>query len=205
MLTCSCLPCWVTHICISKLTIIGSDNGLLLSRHQAIIWTNAGILLIWTLETNFSAILHGIHTFPFKKMHLKISSGKLQPFVSASMFQGWISTSCGISVARDNSLWPSDTVWRHRPWSTLVEVMESYLFSTKPLPEPMLPYCKLIRRNKFQWNMISWASFRKMHLKMLSAKYLPFCLGLNLLTHLLLKLEYSRIISQYHGCWCPGS
>ena len=38
---------WVTHICISKLNIIGSDNGLSPGRHQAIIWTNAGILLIW--------------------------------------------------------------------------------------------------------------------------------------------------------------
>ena len=33
----------VTHICIGKLTIIGSDNGLLPSRRQAITWTNAGI------------------------------------------------------------------------------------------------------------------------------------------------------------------
>ena len=30
------------HICVSKLTIIGSDNGLSPGRHQAIIWTNAG-------------------------------------------------------------------------------------------------------------------------------------------------------------------
>ena len=34
----------VTHICIGKLTIIGSDNGLSRGRRQAIIWTNAGIL-----------------------------------------------------------------------------------------------------------------------------------------------------------------
>ena len=30
----------VTHICVSKLTIIGSDNGLSPDRRQAIIWTN---------------------------------------------------------------------------------------------------------------------------------------------------------------------
>ena len=35
----------VTHICISNLTITGSDNGLSPGRRQAIIWTNAGILL----------------------------------------------------------------------------------------------------------------------------------------------------------------
>ena len=39
----------VTHICVSKQTIIGSDNGLSPGRRQAIIWTNAGILLIRTL------------------------------------------------------------------------------------------------------------------------------------------------------------
>ena len=64
----------VTHICVSKLTIIGTYNGLLPSRHQAIIWTNAAIMLIGHLWTNFSAILIRIETFSFKKMHLKISS-----------------------------------------------------------------------------------------------------------------------------------
>ena len=46
----------VTHICVGKLTIIGSDNGLSPERRQAIIWTNAGILLIGSLGTNFSEI-----------------------------------------------------------------------------------------------------------------------------------------------------
>ena len=53
----------VTHICVGKLTIIGSDNGLSPERRQAIIWTNAGILLIGPLETNFSEILIEIQTF----------------------------------------------------------------------------------------------------------------------------------------------
>ena len=70
----------VTHICVSKLTIIGSDNGLSPRRRQAIIWTNAGILLIRILGTNFSEILGKIHSFSFKKMYLKMSS-----LVSASM------------------------------------------------------------------------------------------------------------------------
>ena len=40
-----CLTHWgrVTHICVDKLSIIGSDNGLSPGRHQAIIWSNAGI------------------------------------------------------------------------------------------------------------------------------------------------------------------
>ena len=70
----------VTHICVSKLAIIGSDNGLSPGRRQVIIWTNAGILLIGSLGTNFSEILIEILTFSFKKMHLKISSAKWRPF-----------------------------------------------------------------------------------------------------------------------------
>ena len=70
----------VTHICVSKLTIIGSDNGLSPDRRQAIIWTNAGILLIGPLRTNFSEILIEILTFSFKKMRLKVSSAKRRPF-----------------------------------------------------------------------------------------------------------------------------
>ena len=66
----------VTHICVSKLTIIVSDNGLSPGRRQAIIWSNAGILLIETIRANFNEILIKIHTFSFKKIHLKTSFGK---------------------------------------------------------------------------------------------------------------------------------
>ena len=70
----------VTQICVTKLAIIGSDNGLSPGRHQAIIWTNAGILWIWPLGTNVSEILIEIRTFSFKKWRLKLSSGKWLPF-----------------------------------------------------------------------------------------------------------------------------
>ena len=70
----------VTHICDSELTIIGSDDGLSPGRHQAIIWTNAGILLFGPLETNFSEIFIEILTISFKKMRLKVSSAKWRPF-----------------------------------------------------------------------------------------------------------------------------
>ena len=68
------------HICVGKLSNIGSDNGLAPTRHQAIVWTNAGILLIRTLATNLSEILNEIHTFSFKKMHLNMSPAKWRPF-----------------------------------------------------------------------------------------------------------------------------
>ena len=42
----------MTHICISKQTINGSDIGLSPNRRQAIIWTNAGLLLIGPRGTN---------------------------------------------------------------------------------------------------------------------------------------------------------
>ena len=69
----------VTHICVSKQIIIGSDNGLLPGRCQAIIWTNPAIFLIGPLGTNLSEILIKVYTFSFKKMHLKMSSGKCRP------------------------------------------------------------------------------------------------------------------------------
>ena len=72
--------------CVSDRTIIGSDNGLLPGWRQAINWTNAEILLIWPLGIDFNEILFEFHTFSLKKMHLKMSSGKWQPFVLDSMY-----------------------------------------------------------------------------------------------------------------------
>ena len=68
----------VTHICVSDLTSIGSDNGLSPGRRQAIIWTNAGILLIGPLGTNFSSVSMRIpklvrcHSYIEIIMHFKV-------------------------------------------------------------------------------------------------------------------------------------
>ena len=67
------------HICVSKITNIGSDNGLSPRRHQAIILTNAGMLLIRPFWTKFSKIVIEIQTISFKTMHLKMSL-KWRPF-----------------------------------------------------------------------------------------------------------------------------
>ena len=69
-----------THICVGNLTIIGSDNGLSPQRRQAIIWTNAGILLIGPLGKNFSEIIIEIQTFSLKKIRLKMASAKCCSF-----------------------------------------------------------------------------------------------------------------------------
>ena len=70
----------VTHICVSDLITIGSDNGLSPGRRQAIIRPNVGILLIRPLGTNYCDILIEIIIFSFKKMRLKVSSAKRRPF-----------------------------------------------------------------------------------------------------------------------------
>ena len=90
----------VTHICVGKLTIIGSDDGLPPGRRQAIIWTNAGILSIVLLGINLSEILIRVHKFQFNKMHLKMSSGKWRPFC------------LGLNVLSVASV----LAWRHNGW-----------------------------------------------------------------------------------------
>ena len=72
--------CRVMCICVGNLTIAGSDNGLSPGWRRAIIWTNAGILLIGPLGTKLSEFSIEIQTFSFKKIHLKMSSGKRRPF-----------------------------------------------------------------------------------------------------------------------------
>ena len=70
------------YIYVSKLTIIGSDNGLSPGWRQAIIWTNVGILLIGPLATNFSEILIEIHTFSFQKNVLQNVVWKMAAILS---------------------------------------------------------------------------------------------------------------------------
>ena len=67
-------------MCVSEPTSIGSDNGLSPGRRQAIIWTNTGILLIVPLGKNITEIVIEIQTFLLRKMRLKMSSAKRQPF-----------------------------------------------------------------------------------------------------------------------------
>ena len=69
----------VTHKGINKLIITGSDNDLCFAWCQAIIWGNAGILLILPLGTNFSELLIGIYKFciqenAFKNVVLKMAA-----------------------------------------------------------------------------------------------------------------------------------
>ena len=118
----------VTHICVSRLTIIDSDNGLSPGRRQAIIWTNAGILLIGPLRTNFSEILIEILTFSFTKMRLKVSSAKWRPFC------------LGLNVL--TSLWPFGNIsgmqLRQEWW--IMDVSNLFLLSGKKINMKLKPY-----------------------------------------------------------------
>ena len=77
-------PGWVTHTCVSKLTIIGSDNGLTPGRRQTIIWTNDRILLIGPLGTYFSETLVKIY-FHSRKCLWNCRQEIGDHFVSSSM------------------------------------------------------------------------------------------------------------------------
>ena len=144
----------VTHICVGicvgKLTILGSDNGLSPGRRQAIIWTNAGILLIGPLGTNFTEILIEIKTFSFKKMRLKVSSAKWRPLclgLNELSHQNDImeliitdSSNNFILIYKDHSVnAPSQ-------WEMMLHcnVVSHWLATyTVPSPEPMLTYFQL--------------------------------------------------------------
>ena len=61
----ACLTHWgrVMHICIRKLATIGSDNGFSPGRRQAIITTNAGILLIIATPPGANELMINKHWF----------------------------------------------------------------------------------------------------------------------------------------------
>ena len=83
------------HICINNLIIIGSDYGLSPGRRQAIIWTNAGILLTEQLGINFWEILIDLKQIfnqedafekVFCKMAAILSRPKCVKIVSSGIF-----------------------------------------------------------------------------------------------------------------------
>ena len=149
------------HICVSKLTIIGSDNGVLPGRRQAIIWTNAGILLIWPKGTNFSEILNEIWSFSLKKMHLNVSAilSRRQCVNTFNLANGYrLCVFCKYLTHWGRVM---HIYLRHRGGSSLVPIMACHLLvpihylnkcwcifswtllGAKPLSEPMLVYCQL--------------------------------------------------------------
>ena len=103
-------PLKLSHICV--------NNGLSPGRHQAIIWTSAGILLIGALGINLSEILIKINTFSFKKLHLKLSSGKCRPFcvglhmltLRSHTYTGPEHVPANVTLVPHSSRWSADSV-----------------------------------------------------------------------------------------------
>ena len=106
---------------------VGSDDGLSRGRRQPIIWTNAGMLLIGPLGTNFSEIFIGIHTFSFKKMHLKMPSAKWRPFC------------LGPNVLTTRICVSADFVWHLDPWDVRYWFKTRYITHIWP---PLLTWIK---------------------------------------------------------------
>ena len=72
---------------------------------------------------------------------------------------------------------PSAAYMRQWIGSTLVQIMASGLYGTKPLSKPVLGYCQLGTNFSKFLIKIQIFSFMKMHQKILSAKWRPFCRG----------------------------
>ena len=77
------------------------------------IWINAGILLIGALRTNFIKISIEIHTFSFKKIHLKIT---LMAILSQHQH---------VKIPSSNYLWSLDSITGSTfPSSTMVNFLK---------------------------------------------------------------------------------
>ena len=137
----------VTHICVSKLTIIGSDNGMSPGRRQAIIWTNAGVLSIGPVGTNFSEILFEIYTFSFKKMHLNMSSGKWRPFC---LGLNVLNSVYSVEVERSATHWFL-CYWWVRPFTAMTSCETALSPTTLRLTANM---CRL--RGVSLWERFTW-------------------------------------------------
>ena len=91
-----------------------------------LVWTIAGILLIGPLGINLSEILIEINIY----FHSRKCIWKCR-------LQNGVCSSCPQWV---NSLWPSDTIWRQRSWSTLAQVTACCLTT----PRHYLNQCWLV-------------------------------------------------------------
>ena len=146
---------WVRHLCISKQIIIVSNNGLSPGRCQAIIWTNAGILLIGLLGINSSEIFNQnvyifIHENAFENVW-KIAAILSRPQCDNSLRPIWTTwTSSAVQESPLNlithSLRPRDSYMHHWMESSLVQVMVWLLE-----PSHFLNQCWLHVSHKFQF------------------------------------------------------
>ena len=131
------------------------NNGLSPVRRQAITWTNATILSIGLLGTNFSEIRIGILSFQFKKIHFKLSSATM----AAILCRGHVMTILSIwqnGGSRDHihaALVPHN--WMSSLWNTISALQWVHnIFSI--LPGASVIYTTTINHKTFdnsEWNI----------------------------------------------------
>ena len=97
------------HICIGKLSIIGSDNVLLPGRRQAIIWGKAAILLIET-RNNFQWNLKRNSCIFLKNMHLKMSAKWRSYYIGLDVLRQ--KTTSNYLKLKNNSWSSNDHLWK---------------------------------------------------------------------------------------------
>ena len=85
---------------------------------------------------------------------------------------------------------PSDAIWHHWTWATLVQAMACCLFHTKPLLKSMLTYCQLDPDDQINFSEISIEiqtfSFKKLDSEISSATWqlvVFLHLNLNVISH----------------------
>ena len=149
---------WVTHICVGNLISLGPDNGLSPGRRQAIIWTDAGILLIGLLGTNFSEISIDIHTFSFTKMHLKMSSAKWRPFCLGLNVLNLLPTNVVSNQAGGHSKFTDVIIQKYEFSSSVVVQRHNHLhrrvcpWEWKHEIARIFSFGILLRRNRWAWS-----------------------------------------------------
>ena len=144
------------------------------------------------------------HLFDAKPLPESIMTNAETNF-SAFWIRMWKSQENAFDVSANGGHCAQTSVLTH--WGQVMHICVSVInhhwfrwwLVARSVPSHYLNQCWFIINwtlgNKFQCNLNenSNFSFKKMHLKILSAKWQPFCLSLNVLSLLVLKLEESRI------------
>ena len=113
----------LTHICVNKVTIVCSDNGLSAGQRQALTWINARIMLIGPLGTNFSVISIDIQIFYSRKCISKCRLPNGGHFVWTSIFSLMFNTvSSNLAQSCDLVLFKC-----HPQLATILQCLWAYL------------------------------------------------------------------------------
>ena len=97
----------MTHICVSKLTIIGSDNWYRLAGVKRL---SEPMLGYYQLDRSKQTSVNSC-IFQFRKLHLQLSSGNWRPFFSASMCYLYAHYAAQYPSTFQGGLYGSGQIW----------------------------------------------------------------------------------------------